>query len=196
MMLTTHFKQRLFIGSLGILGLIFSIYYSYTSIFKPFFILLMQELSVSLVEYYHLALTKGYYPSTYLGFFCSIAYVISLAFNLLHPSLNGLPSLILLGSLFLFFLNFFYRQPLALGNLAVTVFGLAYVEISLSSVIGIIYFFPPGSTEDGDSWLAYVLIISKMSDIGAYFFGKTIGKTKLSPSISPKKTVEGAIGGY
>ncbi|MEG2144278.1 MAG: CDP-archaeol synthase, partial [Oscillospiraceae bacterium] len=34
-----------------------------------------------------------------------------------------------------------------------------------------------------------------MSDTGAYFFGITMGKRKLAPLISPKKTVEGALGG-
>lgn len=39
------------------------------------------------------------------------------------------------------------------------------------------------------------LIIAFMSDSGAYFVGIYLGKHKLAPTISPKKTIEGAIGG-
>lgn len=40
-----------------------------------------------------------------------------------------------------------------------------------------------------------VVLTCKSSDIGAYFTGKSIGRRKLSPKISPNKTVEGALGG-
>ena len=42
--------------------------------------------------------------------------------------------------------------------------------------------------------LTFVLVC-KISDIGAYFTGSAIGRTRLAPRISPKKSVEGALGG-
>lgn len=46
--------------------------------------------------------------------------------------------------------------------------------------------------------LYYLLLLfnfSSVCDMGAYFSGVTLGKHKLCPAISPKKTVEGAVGG-
>jgi len=47
----------------------------------------------------------------------------------------------------------------------------------------------------GLPYLIYALFVIWSTDIGAYFFGRAFGRRKLWPEISPKKTIEGAIGG-
>lgn len=47
----------------------------------------------------------------------------------------------------------------------------------------------------GMYYLLLLLNFSSVCDMGAYFVGSTLGKHKLCPNISPKKTVEGAVGG-
>lgn len=194
--MTRQFKQRILFSCLGILSLAICITFSFSSYFKPIFILLNAGvISIALLEYYQLAEHKGFQPLEAIGIGSTIAYIIALAFSLHYSQLEALPSLILLLSFLLFFLMFFNRISSSLGNLAVTLFGIVYLAIPLGCALRINYFFPPHGLEDGRLWLAYVLVVSKMTDVGAYFTGKIFGKTPLAPSISPKKTVEGAIGG-
>ena len=44
-------------------------------------------------------------------------------------------------------------------------------------------------------WIVLTLAIPWMADSGAYFAGRFLGKHKLCEAISPKKTIEGAVGG-
>jgi phosphatidate cytidylyltransferase len=67
-------------------------------------------------------------------------------------------------------------------------FGLSYVYFSLSCLTGII-------SDFSREHLFYLLMIVFANDTGAYFAGKTWGKTPFFASISPRKTWEGFWGG-
>ena len=47
----------------------------------------------------------------------------------------------------------------------------------------------------GHRWLLIALVVIWAADSGAYFAGRRFGRRKLSPRISPNKTVEGLLGG-
>ncbi|MGM9535358.1 MAG: phosphatidate cytidylyltransferase [Intestinibacter sp.] len=75
-------------------------------------------------------------------------------------------------------------------DIVVTFFGIFYVEILLDFIVLIINNFP-----DGHKLVWLVFIIAFMTDTFAYFSGYLFGKHKLIPNVSPKKTIEGSIGG-
>ena len=52
-----------------------------------------------------------------------------------------------------------------------------------------------GLTRDGASFVVLALVLAWLSDTGAYFAGRHLGRRKLYEAVSPKKTVEGACGG-
>ena len=64
-----------------------------------------------------------------------------------------------------------------------------YVILCFTSVVNIRYM------ENGNYYYLLIFIGAWVSDTFAYFVGRFLGKHKLIPAISPKKTVEGAIGG-
>lgn len=64
---------------------------------------------------------------------------------------------------------------------------LSYAFSSLSNVINF--------EQDGIYYLLMMFNFASVCDMGAYFVGSAMGKTKLCPNVSPKKTVEGAFGG-
>ncbi len=82
-------------------------------------------------------------------------------------------------------------------SLASTVVGLVYVSLMMSYLVAIITPLP-GDTVSADGRLIlclWLVATAKFCDVGALLTGLAIGKHKMSPQISPKKTWEGAAGG-
>lgn len=61
--------------------------------------------------------------------------------------------------------------------------------------VGFYYFTATREATDGLLYIVFALVVVWSTDSGAYFVGRKLGKHKLWPEISPKKTVEGFVGG-
>lgn len=68
-------------------------------------------------------------------------------------------------------------------------FGSIYTAVIPAIVSWLVY------SQQGMNWFYCLLAVVFAGDIGAYLFGVTIGTTKVAPSLSPKKSLQGAIGG-
>ncbi|MBW4862577.1 MAG: phosphatidate cytidylyltransferase, partial [Paeniclostridium sp.] len=75
-------------------------------------------------------------------------------------------------------------------DFSITFIGMFYIPIFLDFIVLTINNFDLGNIY---VWL--IFIVSFMTDTFAYFSGYLFGRHKLIPSISPKKTIEGSIGG-
>ncbi len=70
---------------------------------------------------------------------------------------------------------------------AASVFGFAYIAIPMALLVGL------RQQAAGAIYVIYTLLVVWAGDIFAYFIGKGLGRHRMSPAISPKKTWEGAI---
>lgn len=93
--------------------------------------------------------------------------------------------------MFLFSHAIFHHRDVAFPDLAVVFVGSVAVPYALSTMA---YVQDTGGVH-GVYYIILILIGAWASDIGAYFTGSFFGKHKLAPEISPKKTVEGFLGG-
>lgn len=108
------------------------------------------------------------------------------------PELKNLePLLIVVASLLAFTLQFVRKDNARdhLVSMALTLFSLLYIGWFFS------FFMKLKFLDNGANLVAFLILITKSADIGAYLIGSRIGRSELIPRISPKKTKEGTIGG-
>ena len=128
-----------------------------------------------------------------LGF--TVVWMLSTYLSVLKYDMATFNVLILATFGFLLFISSFRYVTKSITSIASHVFGVAYIVLPLSLMLFILYPSSIGIADNGRMWLAYLLVLTFATDIGGYFIGKAWGKNKLAIHLSPKKTIEGSLGG-
>jgi phosphatidate cytidylyltransferase len=146
-------------------------------------------------EYYRIARDGGSTPMSVVGIVLSA--MIPLAVHAQQLGVFAVPLVIwILVPLFVLALTIWTRgvDGKPLGAAATTVFGALYTGGTLSYLYALRYFgYAVGDTA-GALVVIMPVVLTWASDTGAYFTGRVLGGPKLIPSVSPAKTVSGAIG--
>jgi len=83
----------------------------------------------------------------------------------------------------------FGRDPGVLDTVTKQLLGIVYIPLLLSYLVML------RSDSNGSIWVLFLLFVVFAGDIGALYTGLLLGRHKLCPAVSPKKTIEGSIGG-
>jgi phosphatidate cytidylyltransferase len=187
------FLSRLFVAlGAGLVGVFLAWYSSFT-----FMLVFAFFASVALWEFFNLVGHGGYRPYKIVGYGLATVFFLVAYFMPLETFNN----VIILSFLALFLLKIIqskqtqYRRQMTL--LVIAVFGGLYIGGALSFAIGLqkIHEMKFKGVTPYDYLFLVPFVGAWATDTGAYLTGKLLGKDKLAPTISEKKTVEGLIGG-
>jgi phosphatidate cytidylyltransferase len=157
-----------------------------------FLLILLFVVEVSLYEYSHISRVAGFQGVSWIGYLSGGA--LCLAQTAGATESHEVVLAVLLVALFLAtVLPLLRRAALKeyLGSAASTVFGILYLGFTLSWLFPLRF----SATYDGRALTLFLLAVNWAGDAFALFVGRTVGRTPLVPHISPRKTVEGALGG-
>lgn len=144
-------------------------------------------IGISLYEFFVIVEGKGIAAYKYPGIIMGILIPIVVFFKL--EPLGDWVLLFIVSSCLCFFVLRFTRQDNshALTDISVTMLGIIYISWFLSFLLRLKF--------EGVEFIIFLLLVTKMGDVGAFFLGNSFGKHTLIPRISPKKSVEGTVGG-
>ncbi|MBS0648007.1 MAG: phosphatidate cytidylyltransferase [Verrucomicrobia bacterium] len=190
-----EFYNRLWVSAIAISIVAFLVGFAYHPWAKVLLVLACATLTaIGVWEYAQLAKAKGINPATSLMMGVAVLEVLAFYISLAYPQWSKLALMIIVLGFISFFVVRFRSPENALLNVAAEFFGVCYLAIPFSFILAILY--PRPEFVDGRLWLFYLIAVTKITDVGGYFVGKLFGKHPLAPHLSPRKTVEGAIGGF
>lgn len=149
--------------------------------FTGFVIILM---IVSVGELYANMRTRGFRPMALFGIIGVVLIGVG-AHNSGVLAVGGWAALVTVLTI-LFYTLAPRRNPVE--NASVTILGMAWVGMLAFAI-------PVARGPRPVAFIMFVVLVVALNDIGAYFIGRSFGRRKLAPEVSPKKTVEGFVGG-
>lgn len=160
-----------------------------------FCLVLTVMIAAALNEFYTLVEKKGIHIFKISGISIGILVPTSIFFAF-EPT-KGWELLFIIAVLLTIFILQFTRSESnqAIVGVSTTIFGILYISWTFSFMMKL-KLISQDSLPAGNLLVAFLLLVTKVGDIGAYFIGTYFGKHSLIPRISPKKSVEGAIGGF
>lgn len=157
-----------------------------------FFVVFLLLTLVTLREFFRLSKLEGaspvLLPGILMGLWLLIQQFLKFELNLGLRMQTGFLAL----ALILFIIELFRDHQTPFLNLGMMIMGTIYIGIPMGLLPSLLYL-------DGATYhpvmLIFILMVIWVHDTGAYLVGISFGKTPLIKKISPKKTVEGLIGG-
>ena len=157
------------------------------------FLFLILALAIpSINEFYNMMRAKDFHPAYWVGNFFTIFFILVAYFAVKKDWAPAHSAILTVAALVTMIATLFLKQrpKEAIVDIAVTLLGMIYIGWFFSY-----FFFIRALTERG-AYLMFLMASIWALDIVAYLFGTKFGKHKLWPSVSPKKSIEGAVAGF
>ena len=144
---------------------------------------------IGTLELYNAAKKGGCAPVKWVAFL----YAIPILLYTINSDYNYFSVCVYVIATVVFFICIIKHEKHNIVDAVLTIFSGVIVSNMLYCIIAV---YKTGESKlDSALILGLILIGACITDIFAYLFGVTLGKHKLCPSISPKKSIEGSIGG-
>ncbi|MDP4179807.1 MAG: phosphatidate cytidylyltransferase [Bacillota bacterium] len=187
-------KTRVISGIVGVIILFVIVFSGSFFISAAVFLLSL----IGIYEFYNAVSNVGYKPVRIFGYISCLPILI-VGLNTQNKYFTDYLAIIKSASyislglfliiIFLFLIIIFNFEKFNIINISLTVFGMLYVPFLFSFVV------LTRRMDHGFYYLWIIFIGAFATDTCAYFSGRFFGKKKILPVISPKKTLEGSIGG-
>ena len=146
---------------------------------------------IALYEYFHIVFSDKtssiFSPVALWGGCCGLLLIFS-AYVHSFQMMTGVVVINLLGAAVLSMTRYKTDAGI-LEDVQKEIQGVVYIPLTLSFIVLLRH------DSHGVAWIFFLIFMVFAGDVGAFYAGKLFGRHKLSPSISPGKTIEGSIGG-